>query len=172
MRPAPERLLDGRLRVIAPFEHEGAARSLMHLLKYRGLTGYAQLVAEMLAERLPEVPLVPVPRAISRRVRYGVDPALVIARAISVRSGQPVVRALAAPLHSRRRAGGDHSLAPGPFRLRRRPSSPVIAVDDVVTTGSTLSAAVAALGDQSVTCAAAANLVSDVSSLSDREQTR
>lgn len=162
MRTAPERILPGGLRVVAPFTHEGAARRLMHLLKYRGVDVYAGLVADLLAERLPSLPLVPIPRAISRRVRYGVDPANVLANAIARRTGAPVIPALKAHWHSARRAGGDHQRSVAVWRVRPLPSSEVIVVDDVVTTGTTLLSAVAALGWDRVAMGAAANTVSGV----------
>ena len=165
LRPAPERLLTGGLRVIAPFEHEGVARRLMHLLKYQGVTAYAGMVAAILATRLPALPLVPVPRALSRRMRYGIDPALSIAREVSARNGQPVIGALGAPIHARRRAGGDHNRPPSTFRLRKSLREPVILVDDVVTTGGTILSATQVLGSDFVALAAAANAVIEVTSL-------
>lgn len=166
MRPAPERLLAGGIRVVAPFEHEGAARRLMHLLKYQGVTAYASLVADQLAGRLPDLPLAPIPRALSRRLRYGVDPALAIARELSARTGQPVWRVLSSPVHTRRRAGGDHHRSGPVFRVRLQPGVPVVLVDDVVTTGATLRSAAAVLGLQTVAMAAAANSAVRVTSLS------
>ncbi|HZD22893.1 MAG TPA: hypothetical protein VE569_05755 [Acidimicrobiia bacterium] len=144
---------------MAPFEHVGAARSLMHLLKYRGVTHLAGIAAELLAGRIPPLPLVPVPRTLSRRIKYGIDPALLIARQLSKRTGQPVIRALSAPLYTRRRAGGDHHRSPPVFRLRRHPPDRVVVIDDVVTTGATILSAVAALGADKVEMAAAANVV-------------
>jgi predicted amidophosphoribosyltransferase len=160
-------LLPGGIRVVAPFEHDGAARALMHHLKYRGVTGYAELVADMLVGRIPVLPLVPVPRALSRRVRYGVDPARVIAGALARRLGVPVVNALVSPLHARRRAGRDHSRGVQPLRRRLALRFPVVVVDDVVTTGATAMAAVAALGTEGLRLIAAANVVSGVSNVTD-----
>ena len=137
----------------------------MHLFKYQGVPAYAEVVAGVLADWLPVLPLVPVPRSLSRRLRYGVDPALLIARAISARNGAPVVRILAAPLHSRRRAGGDHGLPAAEFSARASHHRSVILVDDVVTTGATLAAAARAVGVERVALAAAANSVAGVSSL-------
>lgn len=151
--------------MVAPFLHEGAARKLVHMLKYQGLVHFARLAADLVADRLPELPLMPIPRAMSRKIKYGVDPALLLARELSTRSGQPVVRALAAPIHSRRRAGGDHLRQVHPFRVRKKPPGPVILVDDVVTTGATILAAMSALGPDRVALAAAANVVPDVTSL-------
>lgn len=151
--------------MVAPFCHDGASRQLMHLLKYQGVIQYAQLVAEMLASRLPGSPLVPIPRALSRRLKYGVDPALLIAREVSARNGQPVIGALSPPIHTRRRAGGDHHRPVAPFRVREQPRTPVILIDDVVTTGRTILSAVAALGPELVALAAAANVVPEGTSL-------
>ena len=86
LRPAPERLLDGGIRVVAAFEHSGVARDLVLGLKYRGLTAFAELVAETLASRVPALPIVPVPRTWSRQMRYGVDPAREIAIRLAGRS--------------------------------------------------------------------------------------
>ena len=165
LRPAPERLLPGGIRVVAAFEHVGAARVLVHHLKYRGVEAYADVVTDRLAGRLPVFPLVPIPRALSRRIKYGVDPARVFAKALSRRLGVPVVDALAAPLHAPRRAGGDHTGAVRPPRARMRLRFPVVVVDDVVTTGATALAAVAALGADEARLVAAANVVCEVSNV-------
>jgi predicted amidophosphoribosyltransferase len=165
MRSVPEFLIGGRIRLVAAFAHEGAARRLVHDLKYRGVPSYADLVARLLAPRLPPVPLVPIPRVWTRRLKYGVDPAETIATRLSRLMGVPVVRSLERPLHSKRRAGGDHSEPVGPFRVRSLPSD-VILVDDVVTSGSTIVGAARSIGLHRVRAAAAANSAADVSSLS------
>ncbi|MCI0425575.1 MAG: hypothetical protein L0Z47_06965 [Actinobacteria bacterium] len=169
LRPANERLLPGGLRLIAAFEHTGPARALVAALKYRGVAGYEQLVADLLASRVPPHPLVPVPRAISRRIEYGVDAATVLAGAIATRVGVPVLHLLRSPLHRRPRAGSDHRRPVAPFVADPRPSSPLVLVDDVVTTGATLRAASDALGG--VVLAVAANMVPLVSSLSGPDPT-
>ena len=151
---------------MAPFEHEATAQRLVHLLKYRGVTDFAELVAELLSSRVPALPLVPIPRALTRRLKYGVDPALVIARALGRRLKAPVTNVLLPQLHSSRRAGRDHGRPVPAFRLWRPPPAEVMVVDDVVTTGATMSAATAALGVDRVRIAVAANSVSSVSSLS------
>jgi predicted amidophosphoribosyltransferase len=165
LRPAAEHVLPGGLPLVAAFEHSGPAPSLVHLLKYRGVVFFADYVAEALATRVPRLPLVPVPRAMSRRLRYGVDPALEIARRLAIRLEVPVWQILRPPIHARRRAGGDHSVPGSGFGVRRRPSSRVVLVDDVVTTGATIMSACDALGPDRVALAASANVVPAVSSL-------
>ncbi len=159
MRPAPEQMLPGGIPLVAGFEHYGPAKTLIHHLKYRGVTVYAEVVAEMLADRLPHAALVPIPRVLSRRLKYGVDPARVLATALSRRIGVPVVDALVAPVHSPRRAGRDHSRPAARFRRRSDLRYPVVVVDDVVTTGSTVLAAIEVLGAGQVGAVAAANVV-------------
>lgn len=149
--------------MVAAFEHDGAARTLIHHLKYRGVVAAAELASELLADHLPRLPLVPVPRALSRCVKYGVDPARVIAASLGRRLDVPVIAALVPPLHTPRRAGRDHSRIVPPFRVRRSPATPVIVVDDVVTTGGTASAAAASLGADRVRLIAAVSVVPQLS---------
>lgn len=165
LRPAPDRILTGGVPVFAAFAHVGPAKDLVHHLKYRGMTGYADLVAATLAPRIPHMPLVPVPRALTRRAKYGVDPAGIVARSLASHVGLPVLEGLWPAIHTRRRAGGDHTTAVVPFSTRRRPVRPVLLVDDVLTTGRTLDRAVEAIGEHLVGAAIVANAVPEVSSL-------
>lgn len=165
VRPASDRLLSGGIRVVAAFEHTGAAVTLVHHLKYRGLTSVARLVAEVLDQRVTPAPLVPIPRAWSRRYKYGVDPALEIASALGRVWHQPVLQLLERPLHTRRRAGRNHSSSVVRFRLKGTSSEPIHVVDDVITTGATAAAAVSAIGQNDLRSVLAANVVPSVSSL-------
>lgn len=165
LRPAPERLLPGGIRLVAAFEHSGPARVLVHHLKYKGVTSVADLVAEVVAHRAPRLPVVPVPRALSRRLKYGIDPAREVAGALARRIGVPVVDALVPRIHTPRRAGGNHSRSVPPFHTRSSLRSPVIVVDDVITTGTTVLAAVAALGPDVARAVVAANVVAGVSNV-------
>ncbi|HET8740519.1 MAG TPA: hypothetical protein VFO17_12420 [Acidimicrobiia bacterium] len=168
LKPAPDRLLPGGIRVIAAFEHDGAAKTLVHHLKYRAVAGVADLVAELLADRLPVLPLAPVPRSFSRRLRYGVDGAREIALSLARRLDVPMLDLLAPPLHAPRRAGRDHWKPVARYRLRRDPPPQVLIVDDVVTTGATLMSAIAAVGPDRVRAAVAANVVSQPSNVTRR----
>ena len=165
-RAAP-RLLSGGLLVRAGFEHTGPARSLVHDLKYRGVGSYARLVGRLLGPELPALPLVPVPRPWTRRLRYGVDPATVIADELARHTGGPVLHALGRPIHQRRRAGRGHASSVEYRCLVPFSYSELIVVDDVVTTGTTVLAATAALGQSVVRLAVAANLVVDGTAVTD-----
>lgn len=166
LTPASERVLPGGVRVVAAFEHAGAAKRLIHNLKYRGVGGYPELVAEAIGSRLPSMPLVPVPRAWSRQLQYGVDPAVVLAKTLGGRLDLPVWELLRPAMHTIRRAGGDHSRPVAEFRTRsvENPTM-VILVDDVVTTGATVLAATRSLVPLTVGLVVAANVVSKPSTL-------
>lgn len=123
--------------------HSGAARRLVHVLKYRGVPAAAAILAEpMTAFVDDDAVLVPVPRVVWRAVRYGIDPALELAVAVGLLTGRPVARLLRAPFWGRARAGGVHGAAP---RFRETGGhgldAPLLLVDDVVTSGATMTSA-------------------------------
>ena len=139
--------LSERLLVHSAFLHEGAMRGAIHALKYRGIDPVAMALAPTLVARLPgsATALIPVPRASSRRVRYGIDQGRTLARHVARLAGLPVVDALRAPPF---RNSQLHRRTPdGPrFRLVKTVPHGAVLVDDVITTGSTLGAAATACG--------------------------
>jgi predicted amidophosphoribosyltransferase len=85
--------------------------------------------------------LVPVPRVLVRVWSYGVDPALELAVALGRITGLPVVLAIRRPIWWRRRAGPAGAIRGEPRFRKRRSVGGAVLIDDVVTTGRTLSAA-------------------------------
>jgi predicted amidophosphoribosyltransferase len=148
----------GGIRLVAAFEHAGTARILVHGLKYRGLTAYADLVVATVSPQVPRIPVVPIPRAWTRQIRYGIDPAREIARRLAVALDAPFLEVLRPPLHSRRRAGGDHTRPAPSFLAKQTIGGRFILVDDVVTTGATVRSAGESLGIDGLALVVAANV--------------
>jgi len=141
-------LLVGHLPVRFAFHHSGTGRLLVHRLKYHGLAGAADVLAAAMAALLPPdaTLLVPVPRAVVRRVGYGVDPAWELAHRMGRRSGLPVLRCLRPMLWWPRHAGRDRGDRRLPrFRLVGVPPPGAVLIDDVVTSGRTIEGAVACM---------------------------
>ena len=135
---------------------EPPADALVHALKYGGWSGLAPLMAarmsglDLLPEGVTECAVVPVPTTRARRRRRGYNQAGLLATSLGSASGWPVIEAL-------ERGGGARtqvSLRPmerlanvrRAFSLRDASVGPlegihVVLVDDVLTTGATVSAA-------------------------------
>lgn len=130
--------------------HSGAARALVHRLKYEGIVAAAGVLAGRMVAALPSdaAVLVPIPRSRWRAIRFGVDPGLELAIQLSRATGLPVTSALIPPLVARHNAGRSRPErhAPG-LRVAREVDVGAVLVDDVVTTGVTLSTAISLLGD-------------------------
>ena len=148
VRPAPA-VVRGGLLIRPALVHDGVARTLIHRLKYEASPRVASVLAPMLAARLPTdaAALVPVPRVITRRWRYGVDPGRELTRALARLTGLPMAEPLRPALWTARRAGpaGRRRGIPRFGASGRAPAGAVL-VDDVVTTGATLLAAANACG--------------------------
>lgn len=159
----PPRTVDGVLAE-APFRHAGAAARLITGLKYRRNLGAASFLADAMAPLVPEgaTALVPVPRAGYRRVRYGIDPSVELARMIGRRTRVGVEHALVSPWWWRQRAGTPRPRrGPVAFTRTHQPVPGWVLIDDVITTGATLSSALAAIGatDGSILTATAASSI-------------
>jgi len=147
-----------RLALAGP-RYEPPLDRIVRAFKYDG----ARRLAPWIASLLPEPPdrsgavgreavLVPVPLHPARRARRGFDQALLLAEYASSRWGVPVVHALERVRDHEAQARLDpmrrRANVRGAFRIVR-PSlvrgRPVLLVDDVVTTGSTLLEAAAEL---------------------------
>jgi predicted amidophosphoribosyltransferase len=131
--------------------YEGVARDLVAALKFRRLLGVADLMADRIQWLAPAHMLsgavVPVPTAASRSRRRGFDPAAELAGALAERLGAPLepclVRRGAGRQVGRRRA----ERIGHPPQIHARGTAPrsAMLVDDVLTTGATLTACAKAL---------------------------
>jgi len=153
-------------RAAAPFLHESPADRLVHGLKYRGATALAPWMGAAMAaaaRRLAgdDAPvLVPVPISRSRLRERGYNQALLLARGLSVVTGWPVSESLrrrrSAPAQAGRGRAARARNVTDAFETVRpaRPGreSPVLLVDDVLTTAATAGACARALQRASVTC--------------------
>lgn len=131
--------------------HEGVARDLVAALKFRRLLAVADLMADRIHWLAPAHMLsgaiVPVPPAPSRLRRRGFDPAGELAGALAERLGAEVAPCLARQGGARQVGRRRAERIGHPPRIHARGTAPrsALLVDDVLTTGATLSACARAL---------------------------
>lgn len=141
---------------VAPVAHDGPARALVAALKFRAGRRAARVMAAQMAVVLPtellaEAVLVPAPAHPARVAARGYDQSVVLARALSRRTGLPVRHCLrrAGPATRQQGARRDERLRAGRIAVAAygRVPAVVLLVDDVHTTGATLHACACALRD-------------------------
>ncbi|MEX2100818.1 MAG: hypothetical protein WEB19_05325 [Acidimicrobiia bacterium] len=141
---------------VAPFAYEGAARELVARIKYRNVRAVVPWLARCMADTLTgdEINVAAVggaaitwaPTTPERRRARGFDPAELLARAVARRVRLPAM-ALLTRLPGPPQTGQPVAVRrAGPrFMPRRSIPASLIVVDDIATTGATLSAAGLAL---------------------------
>jgi ComF family protein len=147
----------GSIAAWAPLAYEGPARGVVRALKFGGASRAAHAMAAQIAANAPRGwfdpgrSLVPVPLHPARARKRGYNQAALLAGALAERTGLGVDDCLerAGPKgtqvgrdRARRLTGIAGSVRPRPGRA---PPRDALLVDDVITTGSTLSACARAL---------------------------
>jgi ComF family protein len=137
--------------------HRGALRRAIYCLKYEGQRRIGSVLGEWLGSRWVEsqstslgspgaYTVVPIPLHAERLRQRGYNQAALISQAFCERTGlrhlpDALVRVRAtAAQHELNPLQRQHNLA-GAFALKQVPATPVLLVDDIYTTGSTVQAA-------------------------------
>lgn len=149
---------EGVDRIVSCADHDGVPRDLLAAFKFRRMVGLADLIAGFMADAVggggPDPIVVPVPPAVLRTWFRGFDPVAVLAARVAERSGfpEPPFPVLRRRGSRRQRGRGRGRRLADPPRIEPVPAAgrmlggrPVLLVDDVMTTGSTLEATAAAV---------------------------
>lgn len=131
----------------APLRYEGVGEEVVHALKYRG---YTRVVEKIMAPLMAAVlegewysAVVPVPLHRARLARRGFNQAELMARAVAVRIGAPLSDKIKAVRRTKDQvelsAGERRENVSEAFEARGSLAGRVLLVDDVFTTGATLS---------------------------------
>lgn len=137
----------GITAAVSSFSHEGTARRLMAAFKFGPMPGLAPLLAGYMAEHLPgrsgPLTVIPVPAARIRRRLRGFDPAELLAAGVCLEAGLPAPACGVIRRRGRGRQRGrgrrQRLAAPPVIEPVAAVSGPVLLVDDVITTGATVS---------------------------------
>lgn len=136
----------------APLKYEGVGKEIVHALKYRGYTRVVEklmvpLMLEMVQGKFDLV--VPVPLHRSRLRRRGFNQAELMARGLSEKINSPVSDKLVVVRRTRDQvelSGSERWVnVSGAFGARGPVAGKVLLVDDVFTTGATMSSCAGAL---------------------------
>lgn len=132
----------------APLRYEGVGKEIVHALKYRG---YTRVVERLMAPLMVGVlgpssrfdAVVPVPLHRSRLRRRGFNQAELMAKAIAGELDASLSDTLEVVRRTRDQVelsgAGRRANVAGAFRARERVSGNILLIDDVFTTGATMS---------------------------------
>lgn len=149
-------------------EYDGAAKQLVHRLKFERVSAAAPVMAAVLHDRLPHIAnntiIVPIPTAAVRVRQRGYDQAVLVARAFAKKRQLTVCEALVrmgatrqvGATRARRQEQMLHAFRVSMLRGDMLRDRDVLLVDDITTTGTTLESAaraVRAAGASSVSAA-------------------